>query len=471
MQMPSFVGRERELCELDAAYSSDSFQFAVVYGRRRVGKTSLLRTFVANKPKVCFFTALETTIGDNVRLLNKALSEIDPAFGLMTPEPTTNSICNALTAAFEIAQKERLVLVIDEYPYLAACYPGISSFLQVLIDQNRESNKLFLILCGSSMSFMEHQVMGYKSPLYGRRTLQIKLKPFSIFDAKKMLPQADPQKLVELYAAVGGIPMYLSQFDDSDSTAGNLAKHVLRQGAYLHIEPENYLLQEVRNPAIYNAVISAIANGYVRPKEIADTTGLNSPQVSQLLDALAELQLVERVTPQVHAKKRQVFYRIGDNLFRFWYYFIPKYAGALEVGLEDKIASAIIKTDFPTFVGPVFEDICRQWLAQQVANGNLDILFKGIGTWWGTNPQTKQQEEIDIVFESIDNGLIVGECKWRNEAVDADVLDTLLRRGTLLGERIEQYYLFSKEGFTDNCRQRAAAIGNVELVTLKEMLG
>lgn len=106
-----------------------------------------------------------------------------------------------------------------------------------------------------------------------------------------------------------------------------------------------------------------------------------------------------------------------------------------------------------------------------MANGNLDILFKGIGTWWGTNPQTKQQEEIDIVFESIDNGLIVGECKWRNEAVDADVLDTLLRRGALLGEHIERYYLFSKEGFTDNCRQRAAAIGDVELVTLKEMLG
>ena len=144
--------------------------------------------------------------------------------------------------------------------------------------------------------------MGYKSPLYGRRTMQIKLKPFSVFDAKKMLPRADAQKLVELYAAVGGIPMYLSQFDDSDSTAGNLAKYILRQGAYLHIEPENYLLQEVRNPAIYNAVISAIANGYVRPKEIADTTGLNSPQVSQLLDALAELQLVERVTPQVNAK-------------------------------------------------------------------------------------------------------------------------------------------------------------------------
>lgn len=467
--MSAFVGRKTELNDLESAYKRDSFQFAVVYGRRRVGKTSLLQAFADNKPNVCFFTARETTIGENTRLFYRSLTTLDSSFGLASPAPTAESIQKALDEVFRKAQEKRIVLIIDEYPYLAACYPGISSYLQVLIDEQHDISKLFLILCGSSMSFMEHQVMGYKSPLYGRRTMQVRLKPFSVFDAHRMLPNASPAELVELYSIVGGIPMYLSQLDDSQTTTSNLASNILRQGAYLYIEPENYLLQEVRNPAIYNAVVSAIANGYVRPKEIADVTGINASQVSQLLDALIELQIVERVTPQVHAKKRQVVYRVCDNLFRFWYRFVPSYENVIEAGGGERTAEHIVEHDLSTFVGPAFEEVCRQWLLHQMAIGKLDIFIKAIGTWWGTNPQTRQQEEIDIVLEESDGGLMIGECKWRNEPADVDVLDTLVRRGALLGERIDRYYVFSKSGFTDACRNRAANAPNIELVSLEEM--
>ena len=148
---------------------------------------------------------------------------------------------------------------------------------------------------------------------------------------------------------------------------------------------------------------------------------------------------------------------------------MPRNAALIEAGLSDRVAQSIVDTDLSTFVGPVFEDVCRQWLIQQVVEGTLDFLFRGIGTWWGTNPKTKRSEEIDIVLEGMGGNLIIGECKWRNELVDVDVLDTLKRRGALLENKITRYYLFSKSGFTDSCRAKAKAAGNVGLITLEEM--
>lgn len=459
-----FIGRQRELESLESAYRTETFQFAVVYGRRRVGKTSLLRAFVQDKTSVVFFTGQQTVASENLRLLSREILGED-ALGASFP-----SIQAALEAVFTRADSERIVLVIDEYPYLAQSDPGVSSCLQTLIDRHKDTSRLFLVLCGSSMSFMEHQVLGHQSPLYGRRTMQLRIDPFSIFDAAKMLPGASAQEIVELYSIAGGVPLYLSQLDASRSTQWNLEHKLLRQDAFLYAEPQNYLLQEVRTPAIYNAVIAAIANGYVRPKEIADATQLSTPQVSRLLDALIELRIVERVTPVAKATKRQVVYKISDNLFRFWYRFVPQYTGAIEEGLGGSVAARIVKRDLSTYVGPVFEDVCRQWLMQRAAEGELDVLPKTIGSWWGTNPGTRQQEEIDIVLEGADGELIIGECKWRNEPVDVDVLETLERRGALLGRPIQRYYLFSKGGFTERCRERASGKDNIELVNLGRML-
>ena len=188
----------------------------------------------------------------------------------------------------------------------------------------------------------------------------------------------------------------------------------------------------------------------------------------------SQLHIVERVTPVVKATKRRVVYRICDNLFRFWYRFVPQYAGTIEEGLGAAVAARIVKRDLPTFVGPAFEEVCRQWLMRQVVESELDVLPKAIGSWWGTNPNTRRQEEIDVVLEDADGELIVGECKWRNEPVDTDVLETLERRSALLGRPIKQYYLFSKSGFTKACQNRAAnraaQTSNARLVGLEQLL-
>lgn len=464
-----FVGRERELESLEGLYASNAFRFAVVYGRRRVGKTKLLREFTGNKRNVVFFTAHEATLPENLDLLSRELAKTTP-----DDQPTSYPVFRTLNEAFEEvfnrAKQERLIFVIDEYPYLAQSDPGVSSALQALIDANQETSKLFLILCGSSMSFMEHQVLGKQSPLYGRRTAQLRIDPFTLFDAAMMLPDATPEKAIELYGITGGIPLYLAQLDSAKSVEWNISEKVFRQDAILYEEPRSYLQQETRSPSAYNSIVTAIAAGYVRPSEISDITRLASSAVTRYLDALIELRVVERVVPMVMRNKKQVIYRVCDNLFRFWFKFVPRYAGTIEAGMGAAVAKRIMKEEFPTFVGPAFESVCRQWLINEAALGNLGLLPKGVGSWWGTDPRTKHEEEIDIVLEGADGELAFGECKWKNALVDVDVLNQLVERSNLLPGSNKTFFMFSKAGFTEACQTKAAARGDVTLVTPEMML-
>ncbi|WP_204793452.1 ATP-binding protein [Olsenella profusa] len=476
-----FIGRERELSDLERAYKDGGFQMVAVYGRRRVGKTALLHRFVSDKENVCYFTALRTTARENLDGLSAALAQettypdndLYPGAAVF-PEayPVYRSFAEAFAALFRMAQRERIIFVIDEYPYLAESYPGISSLLQKLIDENKQSSRLFLVLCGSSMSFMEEQVLGEKSPLYGRRTLQMKLDPFDAFDAAQLLGNPDSAKAVEFYALAGGVPLYLEQLDARRSVAWNIANRLLAPSSILSNEVENLLLQEVRSPSSYNAIVEAIARGCVRPQEISDRTGIKSPLVQQCLSRLERLAIVRRTEPVGHHKKNQVRYVIADNLFRFHYRFGIRYRTAVESGLAEAAARRIVSDDLSTFVGPVFEEVCRQWLMRQVAGGELDMIPVEMGSWWGTNPVTRQEEEVDVVVRGVDGELVIGECKWNNAPVDASVLGTLRRRAALFGGgENTQLYLFARNGFDEACRERARRAPDVHLVALGEMFG
>lgn len=478
-----FVGRERELDQLETAYATGTFQCIIVYGRRRVGKTSLITRFISDKPNAHLFTAQQTLAQDNLERLSASItscapcnidgvSSIQSAFGILLADnqhPIYRSYEDALRALFERSRSERTIFVIDEYPYLAASYKGFSSLLQSYIDQYKGTSKLFLVLCGSSMSFMEHQVLGEKSPLYGRRTGQIALQPFDAFDAARLLDTKDPVRAVELYAIAGGVPLYLEQLDAAHDTEWNIAQRVLQKGAFLEAEPHNFLSQEVRSPATYNAVISAIAEGHTRASEIASRTQRDSASIQPYLKTLEELCVIRKVIPVTSKKKQQTRYVIADNLFAFWYRFGVRYATAIDAGMAATVANIIMKQEFPTFVGPIFETICRQWLIRQMQNGTIPLLPKAIGSWWGTNPHEKRQEEIDVVVEGADGTVLLGECKWRNEPVDADVLSLLIERGQLIDSSDKRYMLFSKAGFTAACRTSATQRNDVRLVTLEEL--
>lgn len=460
-----FVGRHAELQKLRSLYQDDTFQCAVIYGRRRVGKTTLINEFVKDKDTI-FFTGLETNSRENLENLSQSIYNLQHRDGIAPVFPTFQAAFDAL---YEIAKEKRLVFVIDEYPYLAQSYQGMSSLLQLQIDEKYTQSKLFLILCGSSMSFMENQVLGYKSPLYGRRTAQFKIRPFDFFETKEYYTSFDSYDLATIYGITGGIPQYLLQMNDKLSVEENIKMNFLNASAYLFEEPTNLLKQEVREPAIYNAVINAIATGSSKSSEISSKADLESGACATYLKNLMSLGIVKKERPITDDSVRKTIYTIEDNMFRFWYRFIPINVSLIQNGMADR-AYRRIEKHIPDFMGQVFEDICKQWLWRENAKGRLPLEFVNLGRWWGNDPIKRQEIEIDILaYEDPDNALF-GECKWTNEKVGVDVLETLIDRTRLFHYQNNHLYLFAKRGFTSGCLEKATARGNVTLVTFAEML-
>lgn len=448
--MNEFVGREIELKNLNKMYDSSKFEMAVVYGRRRVGKTSLIKQFIENKPAI-YVQGVEATSETNLRFLSNAILNFE------NPDRNNrNRTFNDYQEAFEeiqdIAdhQNEKLIFVMDEFPYFAESERSISSILQFEIDNlYKENNNIMLILCGSSMSFMEHQVLGYKSPLYGRKTGQFKIRPFNLFDTKKMLPDVNDDDLMAYYGITDGIPQYLSFIDQKLSVDENIRELFLTQNAPLQNEPNVLLQEELRKPATYFSILNALAHGKTKNSEISQAIGMtNNNSISQYLNNLIDLEIIERKQPILEKNKRKFIYAFKDNMFKFWFKFIAEYQD--QIALEKtKGLLANIMEELPRFLGPVFEQASKDWLWQ---NDDLPFEPKTIGNWWGNNPALRKQEEIDIVAINFnDSEAIVGECKWRNaDKLNHEMVDTLIRRATLLPKIKKSYlYFFTKE-VTDN---------------------
>ncbi|MGN1304648.1 MAG: ATP-binding protein [Oscillospiraceae bacterium] len=460
-----FIGREKELDKLNKLYSTGKFQMPVVYGRRRVGKTALLNEFVKDKDAI-FFTAIESSKQQNIENLSRCIFEYEHHC-VDTTFPVYNSFQEALEYVFKLAEEKQVVFIIDEYPYAAKSDKSLSSVIQSLIDKNKDKSKLFMILCGSSMSFMEEQVLGYESPLYGRRTAQFKIFPFDFEESCKIFSSFTKTELACIYGIVGGTPQYLLQIDDGVSLKDNILNKILDTSAYLFEEPGNLLKQEVREAALYNAVITAIANGSTKVSEIATKVGEETSACTACLKKLMSLGIIKRETPFGEKEGRKSLYIIDDSLFRFWYRFIPSNISALQNDMSDVVYTKIEK-DLNQYMGQTFEEICRQYLWRENRRGNTPITFTELDRWWGTDPTTHTQEEIDIVAsDGVD--MIFAECKWKNELTDKDVLEKLMSRSDLLKCNNKYLYLFSKSGFTDKCAALADSLGNVTLVKFEDM--
>lgn len=373
-----------------------------------------------------------------------------------------------LEYVFELAKTKRIVLAIDEYPYVARASKSLASTLQFLIDKNKDNSKLFLILCGSSMSYMEDHVLAYKAPLYGRRTAQFKIRPFDFFEACRCFTNLSGTDKALAYGIVGGTPQYLMMLDDNLSIEENIKNTHLNPISSIFEEPNNLLKQEVREPAIYNAVITAIATGSSRMSEISSKIDEDTSVCATYIKNLIALGIVKKESPYGEKSSRKTIYSIEDNMFRFWYRFVPENTSIISRGATD-LAYRRISSELPSYMGGVFEDICRQYLWKLLLEGKCAVNFSDIGRWWGTNPKTRSQEEIDIIGADKDTALF-GECKWTNEKADLGVLETLVERSSLFSYKKMHYYLFAKTGFTRGCTERADEMGNVTLVSYEDML-
>ena len=468
-----FLCREKDLKKFNSLYKSDSSECVIVYGRRRVGKTALINEFVKNKP-VIFFPALKAGAKDNLEALSKAV------FKYTNPGATEAPSYATFDAAFaeitRLAKNSRLVFVIDELPYLVKSDASITSRLQHLLDYDWKESRLFLILCGSSMSFMEKEVLSRKSPLFGRRTAQFKIEPLDYFETAKFNTRLSPAENALVYGITGGVPHYINKLNVKDSIKEALLDNFFDTSAYLFEEPDNLLKQELREPALYNSIIRVVAGGASKMNEIATGTGLETAVCSKYLKVLAELGIIIKDEPVTGSSPKKRIYKISDKFFRFWYRFVPQNMIAISTGTMKNIYKAAVEDRLPDYMGGVFEEMCRQYLIKYAAD--VPVIIESIGQWWGGHPVTHKEVQVDIVATALKENskkrgreFLVGSCKYKNEKVGAEELELLKSYSEAFSNEMDTcyYYIFSKSGFKEGLLEKQRQ-GEVRLVTLEDML-
>jgi AAA+ ATPase superfamily predicted ATPase len=461
-----FFGRSTELKKLNAMFQSRKFEFAIIYGRRRVGKTALIKEFCKNKKSI-YFLAREATSELNLKNFSKDV------YKTTNEKLVKSSIFTDWEVAFDyiyqITEKERLVLVIDEYPYLANGFNPISSILQAHIDENFKNSKLFLILCGSSISFMENQVLGYKSPLYGRRTAQFKILPFNFFEAKQFLKEFNPENQAVLYGVTGGVPEYLNQINPDLTVKDNIINLFLSPSGHFYEEPTNLIKQELREPSTYNGIIEAIARGATKLNEISIKAGnLETNKCAKYLRSLIDLGIVKKEIPVTESVSKKSIYLLDDQLFRFWYRFVFPNMSSIVTGLGEQLYDSEIAPNLSDYMGLEFEHICKQYFFELMRKDELPFFIGKIGRWWGNDPNLKCETEIDILtFKNKD--AVFAECKWKNEKIDLAVLEKLILKSKIFKYKNNYFYLFSKSGFTKAVYDKAEENKKIRLFVFKDI--
>ncbi len=462
-----FIGRKSELEFLEKSYEKKGPQILVIYGRRRSGKTELIKQFIEQKEAI-YFLADQRGVVKNIE---RFIKDIEHFFGL---DPLKiDSFEEAFRVVVKNVNRKRLIIAIDEFSYLIEKDPSLKSVFQFIIDEILRETNIFLILCGSSISMMEKGVLSYKSPLYGRRTGQIKLMPLPFMQVREFFPKYSIEQVIELYSVLGGIPAYLNLFDPEMDLSSNIRETFFIKEHLFYQEPEIILKEELREPKVYFNLLDAMARGKTKLTDIANTAGINVKDVSPYIGSLIELDLVEKtqlVTEQ-KARSKKTLYGLKDNFFRFWFRFILENKEKIERGRTAEVSQEI-QRDFSGYVGKTFEKICVDFLWKHPS-----FSFTTVGNWWGGMRDTETGErktiEIDIVaLNRNTKEILFGECKWQNKKIDVNTYKQLLEHKEYVNwnneKRKEYFVLFSKSGFTD-AMKRIAQRDNVMLYDLTDI--
>lgn len=471
-----FVGREQELRALERMYQKPDFQMAVIYGRRRVGKTTLIDKFVENKPTL-YFTAQQKSTLQNLQALSRVAYSF---FGLPEDTGAFSSWTQALAFLAEKAHEQHesgeapTVFVFDEFPYAAEADHALPSILQNEIDHGFKQTDFRIILCGSNEGFMESNVLGRKSPLYGRRTLQMRVRPFDYFDSARMLPELKPEDWMLYYATFGGTPYYLSQVSESSSYQENIEELIFTMTGLLYEEPLMLLRQELREPALYNSILDAIGSGATTPQRIAERAGVKPDSIGKYLKTLVNLGIIRKDIPfgENPVTSRKGIYHLEDPFFAYWYAFASKNIGAIEMGAGRAVAQKTASSQaLTTYVGRQFESACLQWLARENAKNALPFLATSFGRWWGSDPQTKEEVDIDVIAaDKESSSALFSECKWRNSFDESHAIDLLERRSALVkGFENRWLVLFSKNPASAGTLKKASERNDLQFVTVDDL--
>ena len=469
-----FINREQELNNLEHRYRAEGAEFFVLYGRRRIGKTELLKQFCKDKRSI-YFLASQLKERDHLnQILEVALHVIeDPSLQNMT----FNNWESVLVYFAQKAEEEPLVVVLDEFQYLCEDNSALPSLVQRFWDLHGKDSNLFLILCGSHVSFMEREVLAERSPLYGRRTGQLKLQPLSYRESGRFYPEFSSREKALIFGMLGGVPSYLNRFtlensehlreEYNQSIEQNMINELLTPQGYLFDEVNFLLRTELREPRTYASILQAIAGGMTRLNEISQRVGLNTTSANKYVSVLRELGLVKRVVPLTERapdRSKKGLYKIADNYVKFWHRFVLPFRSLIESENSDLVYNRMIAPNLSQYMGEIFEDVCRQYVELHWKE-KIGIAPTRVGAYWGSNL------EIDIMTENLDNSNWFGECKWWKSPVGENVLNKLIEKVDLLPEHFKErpkYILFSASGFTASLKQRASDTG-VILIDLHDL--
>ena len=454
--MEQFVDRDVELDQLTDCYESETADFVVIYGRRRLGKSELVRQSIADRDDAVYYQAVESTAPNQLeQFVDTATSQF----------PSLRNVRRDWEVLLEALGEEDAVVVIDEFPFLIEEDESLPSRIQRVWDMELQETGMTLVLVGSSISVMEDKVLSGSAPLYGRRTATIDLKPLSAADARQFFPEYDSETAVTAWAIYGGTPHYLQTIDPGQPLGTNVQQAILSERGLLYSEPEFLLRTELRQPNTYFSILRALAHGRRTPNEIAGMAGVDSGSLSTYLQKLRRLRLVERhipVTESPTASKRGR-YRIAAPLFRFWFRFVYGNQDQLRI-LGDDAYDELVAPELADYVSPLFERLCQRALPDLI-----DRRFRDVGQWWF------KEHELDVLGLTGD-GLVAGECKFTSRPVSEGVLADLERtasevrwsKGPVGGETL--YVLFSRSGYTDDLEHVVNTREDVRLFELSDLI-
>ena len=424
MSMQTFIGRTQELITLNNYHKRQKAELLIVYGRRRIGKTSLLTHWLKQEsiPNAIYWVAQPTSATEQLRQFSHALYRFENPNSAVLSTFSYQSWEQALEQVARLAKTQRLTLIIDEFTYLLARTPELAGSFQNSWDHLLKQQNLLLILCGSHLGMMKKHILSYQAPLYGRASAQLHVQPLTFGTTSRYFPNYSAEERVAIYALFGGIPAYWERLDASLSISDNIRQQLLTPNNLMQAEPRLLLQDFVRAPDNYIALFNAIATGYRTQKEMIGSTGLAQGHISSYLSTLESSGFIERRIPiTASPKSRQSRYHITDPYLRFYYRFLSTRQSQLALGVQEP-ALEEIKKHLLDFIGTyTWEEICREWVLRAGATDTLPYLSDQVGSYWDKTTQ------VDVVgINRMEKTLILGECKWSPKTMGAKVLKTLI---------------------------------------------
>ena len=471
-----FLGREKELKALEQEYKRDS-SFVIIYGRRRVGKTTLIKNFI--KDKIAFyFLATKEIESLSMKRFVKLISR--ESKNSLIEKANFNDWYDYFKSICDFKPDQKKIIVIDEFPYLVKTNNAFPSILQNIWDELLSNNNIMLILCGSLISMMKKHTLSYNSPLYGRRSSQIRLKPLSFCEIYDKNNNKDFADSVENYAVTGGVPKYIEFFNNNALLYENIERNILNNSGFLYEEPYFLLENEVQTPNVYFSILKTISDGSHKLSNISSSLAIGATSLMPYLATLSELGFIEKRTPITESKpekSKKGLYFIADNFIKFWFTYVYPYKGELEFGNSQIVIEEINKSFKSVFVPFIFEEICKDIFIKACENQNLNFNISKISSYWQNNNKNVDLEIDVVAVDNTNKQLFIGECKYFNKPVDQDVFYSLVKKyenSQELKEVFKDYNIifgiFSKSGFTTKLKRLSKNQKNIILFDKTEFL-